>query len=197
VPTPTFFKSGADFRRWLDKHHTTNNELLLGFYKTSSSKAGITYKEALDEALCYGWIDGVRTNFDRDRYTIRFTPRKPKSHWSRINIRRAAELHASGLMHAVGIDAYEKRDESKTINYSYEMRAASLGPAYEKRFKANAKAWDYFKSQAPSYQRHAKFWVTTAKKEETRDRRLDILIADSAAGRRLAAATPGKNKKNR
>jgi uncharacterized protein YdeI (YjbR/CyaY-like superfamily) len=192
---PTFFKSGKAFRGWLERHHSTRNELLLGFYKTSSSKGGITYKEALDEALCYGWIDGVRTYFDRDSYTIRFTPRKPKSHWSRINIRRAADLKAAGLMHAVGIDAYKKRDESKTINYSFEMRAASLGPAYERRFKANAKAWDFFTSQAPSYQRHARFWVTTAKKEETRDRRLEILMADSAAGRRLAAATPRKTSR--
>ena len=115
----TFFKSPVEFRRWLDRHHSTKNELLLGFHKTSSGKPGISYKQALDEALCFGWIDGIRTNVDRDRYTIRFTPRKPKSHWSRINISRAAELATAGLMHAVGIDAYEKRDESKTINYSY------------------------------------------------------------------------------
>ena len=192
---PRFFRSGAQFRAWLEKHHATDPELLLGFHKTSAGKGGITYKQALDEALCYGWIDGVRTNFDRDSYTIRFTPRKPKSHWSRINIKRAAELKAAGLMHAVGYATYQKRDESKTINYSYEMRKANLGAAYEKRLKANPKAWAFFTSQAPSYQRHAKFWVTNAKKEETRDRRLEVLIADSAAGRRLAAATPGKNRK--
>lgn len=195
IRSPRFFKSGAQFRAWLEKHHAQTGELLLGFYKTSSDKGGITYKEALDEALCYGWIDGVRTNFDAVSYTIRFTPRKSKSHWSLINIKRAAELKAAGLMHAAGLTNYEKRDESKTINYSYQLSAATLGPAYEKKFKANKNAWTFFTSQAPSYQRHAKFWVTTAKQEETRDRRLEILIADSAAGRRLAAATPGKNKK--
>jgi uncharacterized protein YdeI (YjbR/CyaY-like superfamily) len=191
---PTFFKSGKEFRVWLEKHHSTSRELLLGFYKTSSNKSGITYRQALDEALCYGWIDGVRKNVDADSYTIRFTPRKPNSHWSHINIRRAAELKAAGLLHRAGTDAYGRRDEGKTINYSYEMQAATLSAPYEKRFKANNDAWAFFTTQAPSYQRLARFWVMTAKREETRDRRLDQLIADSAAGRRLAAATPGKRK---
>jgi uncharacterized protein YdeI (YjbR/CyaY-like superfamily) len=191
---PTFFKSGNEFRAWLEEHHLHASELLLGFHKTSSGKGGITYKQALDEALCYGWIDGVRTNFNPESYTIRFTPRKAKSHWSRVNITRAAELKAAGLLHAAGLAAYEKRDENKTINYSYEMQAATLGPAYEKRFKANKNAWAYFTAQAPSYQRLAKFWVMNAKKEETRDKRLELLITDSAGGRRLAASTPGKKR---
>jgi len=195
VAKPVFFKSGEEFRAWLAKHHARTTELLLGFRKVSSGKGGITYKQALDEALCYGWIDGVRTNYDAESYTIRFTPRKTKSHWSRVNITRAGELKAAGLMHAAGLDAYERRDENKTINYSYEMQAASLGPAYEKRFKATKNAWAYFASQAPSYQRLAKFWVMNAKKEETREKRLELLIADSAAGRRFAASMPGK--KNR
>jgi len=189
---PTFFKSGADFRAWLEKHHAKTSELLLGFHKTSSKKGGITYKQALDEALCYGWIDGVRTNYDAESYTIRFTPRKAKSHWSRINIKRAAELKAARLMHAAGLDAYQKRDESKTINYSYELRAATLTPAYEKRFKANQNAWTFFISQAPSYQRHARFYVMSAKQEETRDRRLETLIKDSAAGLRLSITRSDK-----
>ena len=193
---PTFFKSGAAFRKWLDRHHAKTSALLLGFYKTSSGNGGITYKQALDEALCYGWIDGVRTNYGPESYTIRFTPRKAKSHWSRINIARAAELKAADLMHAAGLAAYERRDENKTINYSYEMRAATLGPAYERRFKANKKAWAYFTSQAPSYQRWAKFWVMNAKKEETRDRRFELLFADSAASRRRAASAPGKKSRN-
>jgi uncharacterized protein YdeI (YjbR/CyaY-like superfamily) len=193
--TPRFFKSGADCRAWLDAHHSNARELLLGFYKTSSRKGGITYKEALDAALCYGWIDGVRTNFDSISYTIRFTPRKVKSHWSRINIKRASELKAAGLMHAAGLDAYEKRDESKTINYSYELQAAVLNPAYEKKFKANKNAWAFFTSQAPSYQRVARFFVMGAKKEETRDRRLEILIRDSAAGRRLSITRASREKK--
>jgi hypothetical protein len=133
---PTFFKSGAQFRSWLKRHHSTMSELLVGFYKTSSAKGGITYQQALDEALCYGWIDGVRRNFDADSYTIRFTPRKRTSHWSRINIKRAAELQAAGLMHAAGVRAYERRDESKTINYSYEMRAATLAPRFPKALQS-------------------------------------------------------------
>jgi uncharacterized protein YdeI (YjbR/CyaY-like superfamily) len=192
VAKPVFFKSGAEFRAWLEKHHAKTSELLLGFHKTSSGKGGITYKQALDGALCYGWIDGVRTNYDAESYTIRFTPRKARSHWSRINIARAAELKAAGLLHSAGLDAYERRDENKTINYSYEMHAATLGLEYEQRFKAKKNAWAYFTSQAPSYQRWAKFWVMNAKKEETRERRLDLLIADSAAGRRLAASQPGR-----
>jgi len=191
---PTFFKAGAQFRAWLAKHHSRSDEVLVGFYKTGSGKGGITYKQALDEALCYGWIDGVRRNYTPDSYTIRFTPRKPRSHWSRSNIARAHELKAAGLMHEAGFAAFERRDEGKTINYSYELRAATLTPAYEKRFKANKGAWAFFASQAPSYQRQAKFFVMSAKKEETRVRRLEILIADSAAGRRLAIASPGGNK---
>lgn len=181
---PRFFESAQEFRAWLQKHYATR-ELVLGFYKISSRKGGITHKEALDEALCFGWIDGVGKNVSADSYTIRFTPRRSGSHWSRINIKRAHELKAVGLMHAVGLAAFERRDEGKTINYSYELRAAKLTPAYEKRLNANKAAWTFFTAQAPSYQRHAKFFVMSAKKEETRDRRLDRLIADSSAGRRI------------
>ena len=187
---PTFFKSGAQFRAWLGTHQSRTDELLVGLYKTGSGNGGITYKQALDEALCYGWIDGVRRNYSADSYTIRFTPRKSRSHWSHINITRAHELKAAGLMHDLGLAAFERRDEGKTINYSYELRAATLRPAYEKRFKANTAAWAFFTSQAPSYQRHAKFFVMGAKQEETRERRLHLLIADSAAGRRLAITEP-------
>ena len=144
-----------------------------------------------------GWIEVVRKNFDHKSYTIRFTPRKSKSHWSRVNIKRGSELKALGSVHASGIAAFEKRDEGRTINYSYELRAADLGDAYERRFKSDAKAWAFFKSRAPSYQRLAKFWVTSAKKEETRDRRFARLMVDSAAGRRLSIATPGKRKSAR
>jgi uncharacterized protein YdeI (YjbR/CyaY-like superfamily) len=192
---PTFFKSGAQFRAWLEKHHSNATELLVGFHKIGSGKGGIGYQHALDEALCYGWIDGVRRSHSADSYAIRFTPRKSGSHWSKINITRAHELKAAGLMHDVGLAAFERRDEGKTINYSYELRAATLTPASEKRFKANRAAWAFFTSQAPSYQRHAKFFVMSAKKEETRVKRLEILIADSAAGRRLAITSPGGKRR--
>jgi uncharacterized protein YdeI (YjbR/CyaY-like superfamily) len=181
---PTFFKSPKEFRVWLEKHHA-KDELVLGFFKVSSRKGGITHKEALDEALCYGWIDGVINSVTPDSYTIRFSPRRAGSHWSRINIKRAHELKAAGLMHAVGVSAFERRDEGKTINYSYELREAKLTRRQERRFKANKAAWAFFTAQAPSYQRVAKFYVTQAKQEETRERRLDRLIADSAAGRRI------------
>jgi uncharacterized protein YdeI (YjbR/CyaY-like superfamily) len=181
---PTFFRSAKEFRVWLDKHHA-KDELVLGFFKVSSGKGGITHKDALDEALCYGWIDGVVKNLTPDSYTIRFSPRRAGSHWSRINIKRAHELKAAGLMHSVGASAFERRDEDKTINYSYELREAKLTRAQEKRFKESKAAWTFFTAQAPSYQRHAKFYVNQPKQEETRGRRLDRLIADSAAGRRI------------
>jgi len=190
---PKFFKCGADFRAWLEKYHA-KEELLLGFFKVSSGKGGITHKEALDEALCFGWIDGVGKSLSADSYTIRFSPRRSGSHWSRINIKRARELKAAGLMHDVGLAVFERRDEGKTINYSYELRAATLTPAYEKRFKANKRAWAFFTNQAPSYQRVSKFFVMSAKKEETRARRLEILINDSAAQRRLSITGTSKEK---
>jgi uncharacterized protein YdeI (YjbR/CyaY-like superfamily) len=193
--TPTFFKTGAEFRAWLSKHHATRGELLLGFYTISSRKGGVTHKEALDVALCFGWIDGVGRNLTPDSYTIRFSPRRSGSHWSRINIKRAHELKAAGLMHDAGMAAFERRDEGKTINYSYELRAAKLTPAFEKRFKGNNAAWAFFTSQASWYQRHAKFFVMSAKKEETRERRLEILIKDSAAERRLSITRTSKDKK--
>jgi uncharacterized protein YdeI (YjbR/CyaY-like superfamily) len=196
VVKPTFFKSAKEFRVWLEKHHA-KDELVLGFFKVSSRKGGITHKEALDEALCYGWIDGVGKNLTPDSYTIRFSPRRAGSHWSRINIKRAHELTAAGLMHAVGLAAFERRDEGKTINYSYELREAKLTRAQEKRFKENKAAWAFFSAQAPSYQRHGKFYVSQAKQEETRERRLDRLIAESAAGRRLGILNNNNKSSNR
>src|SRR5262245_31023990 len=192
---PKFFKCSADFRAWLEKYHA-KEELLLGFFKVSSGKGGITHKEALDEALCFGWIDGVGKSLSADSYTIRFSPRQSGSHWSRINIKRAHELKAAGLMHEVGVAAFERRDEGKTINYSYELEAAKLTPAYEKRFKANKTAWAFFTTQAPSYQRVSRFFVMSAKKEETRERRLERLMADSAAGRRIGILETSKTRKS-
>ncbi len=181
---PRFFKTREAFRAWLEKHYA-EPELLLVFYKVSSGKGGITHKDALDEALCFGWIDGVVRTLTADSYTIRFSPRKKGSHWSRVNIKRAHELRAAGVMHAAGLAAFEQRDEAKTINYSYELREATFTPAQEKQFKANHAAWTFFAAQPPSYQRVTKFYVTSAKQEATQQRRLDRLIADSAAGRRI------------
>jgi uncharacterized protein YdeI (YjbR/CyaY-like superfamily) len=182
---PHYFPSSFKFHQWLEKHHATTAELWVGFYKQSSGKPSITYPEALDEALCFGWIDGIRKTVDEERYTIRFTPRKPTSNWSKVNIKRAKELIAAGRVQPAGLAAFEARTAEKSGIYTYENRPQKLAPKYEKKFRANKPAWEYFQSQAPYYQRTACGWVMSAKKEETRLRRLAMLIEDSAQGRRL------------
>jgi uncharacterized protein YdeI (YjbR/CyaY-like superfamily) len=184
---PHYFTSAAKFRQWLEKNHATATELLAGFYKKSSGKPSITYQEALDEALSFGWIDGIRKSVDENRYTIRFTPRKPGSIWSNVNIKRANELSALGRMGLAGLAAFEARKAEKSGVYSYENRPRQLSAEYEKIFRTNKQAWAYFQSQAPYYRRTASAWVMTAKKEETRLRRLATLIEDSAQRRRIAA----------
>lgn len=183
--TPTFFRTPDHFRRWLAKNHASVKELWVGFYKKGSGKASITYKEALDEALCFGWIDGVRKRLDEDAYVQRFTPRAPKSYWSAINIARATELKKAGRMHAAGLAAFERRDRQAPNRYSFEREQARLDPAAEETFRANRQAWAFFQADAPWYRRVATHWVTSAKKEETRLRRLQILIREAAAGRRI------------
>jgi len=183
---PTFFATPFAFRTWLEEHHARTSELLVGFYKKGSGKPSITWPESVDAALCYGWIDGIRRRIDELSYSIRFTPRKPTSIWSAVNIKRARELTESGLMQPAGLQAFERRDEAKSAIYSYEQRHGATFPdAYEKQFRANKKAWEFFQSQAPSYRRIATYWVTSAKKEETRLRRLATLIADSAQQRSI------------
>ncbi|MCC7451517.1 MAG: YdeI/OmpD-associated family protein [Anaerolineae bacterium] len=184
-----FFESQADFRHWLMSNHAAANELWVGFYKKDSGQTGITYAQALDEALCFGWIDGVRKRIDDNRFMNRFTPRKPRSIWSQVNTARAEELIRLGLMQPAGLKAFETRDQEKARQYSYEARNRPLDAQYEQQFRANQQAWDFFQAQAPSYQRAANWWVMSAKKEETRLRRLVTLIGDSAKGQRLAAVT--------
>jgi uncharacterized protein YdeI (YjbR/CyaY-like superfamily) len=192
---PIFFATPAAFRKWLEKHHAAKAELLVGFYKKDSGKPSITWPESVDQALCFGWIDGVRRRIDDVSYSIRFTPRKSVSNWSAINIARVAELTRLGLMAPAGLRAFERRREEKSAIYAYENKVRTLAPADEKRFRANRKAWTFFTAQAPSYQRVAIYWVTSAKREETRERRLATLIDDSANGRRIGIATltPKKN----
>ena len=180
-----FFKSPVDFRKWLEKHHATTTELLVGFYKKSSGKASITWPESVDEALCFGWIDGIRKSVDEVSYTIRFTPRKPRSIWSNVNIKRVKELSDKGLLQPAGERAFEKRLENKSGTYSYEQRSATLEAPYEKRLRQNKPAWSFFYAQAPSYRKAASWWVVSAKKEETRLKRLEQLIECSAQGRRI------------
>jgi uncharacterized protein YdeI (YjbR/CyaY-like superfamily) len=195
--TITFFTSASEFRTWLEEHHGTTQELWVGFYKKSSGKPSMTWPEAVDQALCFGWIDGQRQAIDDLSYTIRFTPRKPRSIWSAVNVRRAQELARLGLMQPSGLKAFEERDQKKSGVYSYEQRKSSkLDPAYEQQLQANTKAWEFFQSQPPSYQQPAIWWVMSAKQEETRERRLAKLIEDSEHGRTIPPLTRPANKKS-
>ncbi len=185
-----FFRSAAEFRSWLEKNNAIASELWLGLYKKGSGKKGITYSEAVDEALCFGWIDGVRKSIDDERYVNRFTPRTSRSTWSAVNIKRARELIEAGRMTPPGLRAFEARADERSAIYSYEQRhAAKLSPAEERRFGANPEAWAWFQSAAPSYRKAAIWWVVSAKREETRERRLETLIADSEAGRTVRPLT--------
>jgi uncharacterized protein YdeI (YjbR/CyaY-like superfamily) len=184
---PIFFASPAAFRQWLEKHHDTTDELLVGFHKKGSGKPSITWPESVDAALCFGWIDGVRRRIDDVSYSIRFTPRRRRSIWSVVNIRRAHALTEMGLMHAAGLEAFAARDEKLSAVYSFEQRtAAKLGAAYERQFRANKGAWTFFQAQPPGYRKTATFWVVSAKREETRLKRLAKLIDDSAHERSIS-----------
>jgi uncharacterized protein YdeI (YjbR/CyaY-like superfamily) len=179
---PTFYATPEEWRGWLAEHHADQREHWVGFHKRATGRPSITWPEAVDQALCFGWIDGVRKRVDDERYMIRFTPRKPSSRWSLVNVRRVAELMEAGMMQSAGIAAFEARTEEGT--YSYEQRdAAALDPERERRLRANAAAAAFFDAQPPYYRRAATHWVMSAKREETRDRRLALLIESSAAGR--------------
>ena len=182
---PTFFASPAAFRAWLAKNHLEADELLVGFHKKDSGKPSITWPESVDQALCFGWIDGVRRRIDEVSYTIRFTPRRSRSIWSTVNIQRVAVLAEQGLMSPAGLAAFERRSDDKSSIYAYEQRHhAALPPAWEKKFRANGRAWAFFKAQAPSYQRVMIYRIVSAKREETRLKRLDALIEISGQQKR-------------
>jgi uncharacterized protein YdeI (YjbR/CyaY-like superfamily) len=188
------FKSTAEFREWLETNHDGVRELWLGFYNQRTEKKSITYREALDEALCFGWIDGVRKSVNETTYKQRFTPRKPKSYWSAVNIRRMGELAKLGRIAPSGVKAFDRR-AADSGRYSFESRPKQLPLAYERQFKALPGAWEFFRAQAPWYQRTSTFWVVSAKQEETRQRRLATLIGNSEKGQRLDMLTP-KGKKS-
>jgi uncharacterized protein YdeI (YjbR/CyaY-like superfamily) len=190
---PRFFATPAEFCAWLEDHHANASELLVGFYKKGSGRPSITWQESVDEALCFGWIDGVRRSIDAESYSIRFTPRQKRSVWSAVNIKRAQELVVLGRMRPAGLAAFQARTDDRSAVYSHEQRrAARLEPEQEARFRAEPTAWTWFERQAPSYRRAAIHWVTSAKRAETRERRLAALIADSAAGRTVRPLTrPG------
>ena len=193
---PTFFASPAEWRAWLQEHHEEHQELWVGFLKKGSGKPSITWPEAVDGALCFGWIDGVRKSHSQTSYVIRFTPRRPRSVWSAINIRRVSELTKSGLMRPAGVGAFERRTGDRSEIYAYEQRkAAKLSSAYEKRFRAHKKAWKFFQSQPPWYQRTASWRVISAKKEETRLKRLAQLIKNSEHERRIRELRRSSGKK--
>jgi uncharacterized protein YdeI (YjbR/CyaY-like superfamily) len=183
--TPRYFKTPAEFRRWLAAYHATERELLVGFYKKASGKPGIRYQEAVDEALCFGWIDGVKKRVDEHRYTHRFSPRNANSTWSLVNTRRVGELMALERMAAPGIAAFQRRDPKKTQLYSFENRPSAFDAALERAFKAEAAAWTFFRAQPPGYQRLMTFWVMSAKQQETRQRRLAVLVTSSVEGKRI------------
>jgi uncharacterized protein YdeI (YjbR/CyaY-like superfamily) len=186
---PVFFQSAAELQLWMQKHHENAEELWVGFYKKRSGRPSITYAEAVDEALCCGWIDGVRHGIDEAAYKVRFTPRKPKSQWSTINIGRMQALIEAGRVKPAGLRRFEgAKNQPRT--YSYEQRSeARLSPADQRRFRANRSAWSFFQAQPPWYRRTSIFWVASAKKAETRQKRLAILIQDSAKGKTIAPLT--------
>lgn len=182
---PTFFDSAAAFRDWLAEHHAHCDELWVGFWKKATGRGGISYLEAVDEALCFGWIDGIKKRVDDLAYMHRFTPRRPKSRWSAGNVRRVTELMADGRMAAAGLAAFEARNPDQPAGYSYESRPKKLDPQLERRFQESEEAWAFFVDQPPGYRRTITFWVMSAKREDTRLRRLDKLIAAAADGERL------------
>jgi len=187
-----FFKSPADFRAWLERHHATERELWVGYYKKDSGRPSITWPESVDEALCFGWIDGIRKSIDAVSYMTRFTPRRPRSIWSAVNIGRVEELTRQGRMRPAGEKAFQARTENRSGIYAYEQRKPELEEPYRKQIRRNKEAWKFFQAQPASYRKAASWWVLSAKKEETRLRRLGQLIDDSAHGRTLPQFTRTK-----
>lgn len=195
IPPPTFFKNAVAFRTWLGAHHGNTAELIVGFYKKGSGAAGLTYPEALDEALCFGWIDGIVRAIDARSFCIRFTPRKPKSYWSKVNRAKGEVLIAAGRMTPAGLAAWDRRDRVPVGAYSFENKPRRLPAAAERTFRANATAWAWFSSRPAGYRRTALFWVLSAKQETTRERRLATLIACSAAGLPIPPLRPAPSRR--
>lgn len=182
----TFFSTPEDFREWLEENHEKETELQVGFYKKATGIPSITWPESVDQALCFGWIDGIRRRLDEETYQIRFTPRKPNSHWSYVNIKKIKELKKNSLLMPAGLEAYAKRKPENTGKASFEQKNVKLSSEYETRLKANNQAWSFFSEKlAPSYRKQSIWWVMSAKREETREKRLSTLIACSAQGDKI------------
>jgi len=178
---PRFFANHSDFRKWLEENHETEDELIVGFYKVGSGKMNMTWSQSVDEALCFGWIDGVRKSIDSTSYQIRFTKRRPNSNWSAVNIRKIVELTKKGLMRPAGILSFTNRKEANSKIYAYENAEGLFPPELEELFKANKMAWEYFQILGPSYRKVSIRWVMSAKQEATRIKRLKELISESEA----------------
>jgi uncharacterized protein YdeI (YjbR/CyaY-like superfamily) len=189
---PKFFTNPLKFRKWLEDNHNKKKELIVGFYKKLSGKPGITWPESVEQALCFGWIDGIRKSIDAESYLIRFTPRNPKSNWSAVNIKKVEELKKLGLMKPAGLAAYSRIDKNNSYIYSFEQRILRFDPRYEETFKKNKKAWNNFQLQAPYYRKTVTHWVMSAKQEKTRLKRLNTLIKDSKAGLKIKEMRIGR-----
>lgn len=183
--SPIFFSTQIEFRQWLEINHTTKSELMVGFYKVSSGKPSMTWSQSVDQALCYGWIDGVRRSIDNISYTIRFTPRRIKSIWSAVNIKKVDELIKQNLMQPVGLELFNQKEESRSKIYAYENEALSFSEDFEKQFKENINAWEFFQKQAPSYKKTLISWVMMAKQDITKIKRLEKLIKGSESGQKV------------
>ena len=195
-PDPIFFESPEEFYAWLEEHHESETEVYVGYWKKHTGKPSLTWSQAVDQALCFGWIDGRVNRIDDESHMQRFTPRKPDSNWSNVNIEKVRKLTEAGLMRPAGIAAYERRRDDRSGVYSFERNEdPELSPEQEERFRANERAWEFFQDQALSYKRAALHLVISAKRPETRERRLDQLIQDSAAGRRLKQLTSPRPKR--
>lgn len=180
--TPLFFTTQDEFRKWLEENYDKKTEVFVGFYKVNSGKPSMTWSESVDQALCFGWIDGVKHSIDKESYQIRFTPRKKTSIWSAVNIKKVETLIEQGLMQEAGLISFNHRMESKSKIYAFEKEEMKFSSEFEEIFKANKIAWDYYQSLAPTYRKPSSNWVMTAKQEVTRRKRLDELIADCEAG---------------
>jgi len=191
---PIYFAGPEEFRAWLERNHESEPELWVGYYKKGSGKPSMKWSEAVDQALCFGWIDGRVNSIDAERYRQRFTPRRPGSNWSNVNIAKVAKLTEAGLMRPAGLRAFEARSEARSGIYAFEREAAELPREYERRLRADAAAWEYWRARPPSYRRTATFWVVSAKREDTRERRLEQLIEYSAAGRHVPPFVPRPGK---
>lgn len=189
-----FFKAPSEFRKWLEHNHEQTTELWVGFHKRSTGKPSLTWPESVDQALCFGWIDGIRKRIDESSYKIRFTPRRPRSIWSAVNCKRIEELIQLKQVHPAGLKTFQARNEKRSGIYAYEQKKHEFDQEYERKFRSNKTAWAFFQSQAPWYQRVTTHWVMSAKREETRWKRLETLIQDSAEGRRIGGVDISRKK---